>query len=78
MSHFAGGSIFWSPANGAHAVVTELRDAHVRAGRENGCLGFPVGAERTTGSGSSLVRTADFQGGSISWTAAGGAKVACR
>ncbi len=76
--HFTGGAIYWSPGTGAHAVYGALRDAYARSGWENGCLGFPVAGETTTGSGTSVTRTSRFQRGEITWTAAGGARVTCR
>ena len=46
-NHFLGGSIYWSPATGAHEVRGGIRDRWAALGWENG-LGFPVsGDERT-------------------------------
>lgn len=78
LNHFTGGSIYWSPNTGAHAVLDVLRDAYGGSGWENGCLGFPVADERTSGSGASFTRTLAFQGGDITWTSSGGARVTCR
>ncbi len=73
-NHFTGGSVYWSPGNGAHAVLGPLRDAYSRSGWENGCLGFPVADERSSGT----TRILAFQGGEITFTPEGGARVACR
>ncbi|PRY12571.1 LGFP repeat-containing protein [Kineococcus rhizosphaerae] len=64
-THFEGGSVYWSPATGAHAVRGALRDAWAGQGWENGPLGFPVAEERAVPGGLQL----DFQGGSITWDA---------
>lgn len=40
--HFAGGSVYWSPATGAHAVWGPIRDAWSALGWEAGPLGYPV------------------------------------
>ena len=77
-NHFTGGSIYWSPTTNAHPLIGAVRDAFAASGWENGCLGFPVSDERESTVGGVLTRVVDFQNGSITWTAAGGAKVACR
>jgi uncharacterized protein with LGFP repeats len=46
-THFTGGSIYWSPAGGAHAVQGEVRDLWARSGWELGLLGYPTGDEQT-------------------------------
>ena len=63
-THFEGGSVYWSPATGAHAVRGALRDRWAATGWENGPLGFPVADERPVPGGLRL----DFQGGSIAWS----------
>lgn len=65
-THFEGGSVYWSPATGAHAVRGALRDAWARQGWENGRLGFPTRDEYPVPGGLRV----DFQGGSITWDAA--------
>ncbi|MDQ3422805.1 MAG: CAP domain-containing protein, partial [Actinomycetota bacterium] len=40
--HFQGGSIFWSPTTGAHAVDGGIRDRWASTGWERGRLGYPV------------------------------------
>ncbi|WP_432509769.1 LGFP repeat-containing protein [Kineococcus sp. SYSU DK001] len=65
-THFEGGSVYWSPATGAHAVRGALREAWARQGWENGPLGFPTTDEFGVPGGLRL----EFQGGSITWDAA--------
>ncbi|PPK97766.1 SpoIID/LytB domain protein [Kineococcus xinjiangensis] len=74
VSHFQGGSVYWSPATGAQAVRGAIRDAWARQGWENGRLGYPTSDEYGVPGG----RRSDFQGGSITWTPAGGAVVTYR
>ncbi|MBB2902218.1 uncharacterized protein with LGFP repeats [Kineococcus radiotolerans] len=64
-THFEGGSVYWSPATGAHAVRGALRETWAATGWENGPLGFPVADERPVPGGLRL----DFQGGSLTWDA---------
>jgi uncharacterized protein with LGFP repeats len=68
---FQGGSIYWSPATGAQRVIGGIRDTWARHGLENGGLGYPVTGE-TCGLRSGGCYQL-FQGGSIYWSAAGGA-----
>ncbi|WP_328294896.1 hypothetical protein OG218_19600 [Kineococcus sp. NBC_00420] len=64
-THFEGGSVYWSPSTGAHAVRGAFRDAWAASGWENGPLGFPVGEEHPLPGGLRL----DFQGGYLVWDA---------
>ncbi|WP_432570942.1 SpoIID/LytB domain-containing protein [Kineococcus sp. SYSU DK005] len=73
-THFRGGSVYWSPATGAHAVRGAIRDAWARQGWETGRLGYPTSSEYDVPGG----KRSDFQGGSITWTPAGGAVVTVR
>jgi uncharacterized protein with LGFP repeats len=41
---FQGGSVYWSPATGAHATSGAIRTAWMAQGWERGTLGFPAGA----------------------------------
>ncbi|NAZ85305.1 hypothetical protein GTR00_04155 [Kineococcus sp. T90] len=59
--HFLGGSIYWSPATGAHVVQGALQSAWGDTGWERGPLGFPVSDEYAVPGG----RRSDFQGGSL-------------
>ncbi|WP_432534868.1 SpoIID/LytB domain-containing protein [Kineococcus arenarius] len=73
-SLFEGGSVYWSPATGAHAVRGAIRDAWARQGWETGPLGYPTSDEYDVPGG----KRSDFQGGSITWTPAGGAVITPR
>jgi uncharacterized protein with LGFP repeats len=64
---FEGGSIYWSPASGAHVVLGGIRDAWARQGWEAGRLGYPVGNESF--SGGAYRQT--FQGGTITISSTG-------
>jgi subtilisin family serine protease len=68
---FQGGSIFWTPAAGAHPVSGPIRDRWGAMGWEAGALGYPIsdgsGPMRNGGWGQA------FQGGTIYWTPATGA-----
>ena len=44
-NHFQGGSVYWSPATGAHEVHGAIRDLWARMGWENSILGFPTSDE---------------------------------
>ena len=68
-NHFQGGSIYWSPAAGAHEVHGAIRDAWAGQSWERGWLGFPTRDEYSVSGG----RRSDFQGGSIVWNARSGA-----
>ena len=58
---FQGGSVYWSPTTGAHAVSGAVRDAWGRQGWEAGRLGYPTSGETISGG----VARQNFQGGSI-------------
>jgi hypothetical protein len=64
-SVFAEGSIYWTPALGAHEVHGRIRDAWADTGWEAGALGYPVSDEYAVTGG----RRSDFQHGSITWAA---------
>ncbi len=68
-NHFAGGSIYWSPATGARLVIGAIRERWAAQGWENGTLGFPVTDEYRVDGGA----RSDFSGGSITWDARTGA-----
>lgn len=67
-SVFQHGSIYWTPATGAHEVRGAIRDRYAEAGWEAGSLGYPVSDEYDVANG----RRSDFQHGSIVWDAASG------
>ncbi|PPK94737.1 LGFP repeat-containing protein [Kineococcus xinjiangensis] len=73
-THFEGGSVYWSPATGAHLVRGAIRDAWARHGWEAGVLGYPVSDEYDLPSG----RRSDFEGGYVTWSPGGGAIVVPR
>jgi len=51
-THFSkSGSIYWTPANGAHSVWGLIRTVWEQTGWENGPLGYPVTDELTTPDG---------------------------
>ncbi len=68
-NHFQGGSIYWSPATGAHEVHGAIRDSWAGQSWERDWLGFPTSDEYTASGG----RRSDFQGGSIVWDSSNGA-----
>lgn len=77
-NHFQRGSVYWSPGTGAHVVEGAIREVWARAGWEQSCLGFPTSGERDTVVGGVRGRVSEFEGGSVTWTPAGGAVVRCR
>ncbi|MCF6737738.1 LGFP repeat-containing protein, partial [Blastococcus sp. KM273129] len=70
--HFQGGSVYWSPGTGARVLSVEIRDRWGAAGWENGALGFPVSDVGSLKDGGRFVH---FQGGSIYWSPATGARI---
>ncbi len=69
---FAGGSILWTPAAGAHAVWGGIGQVWVGTGQENGYLGYPVAAQ-VCGLRDGGCRQV-FQAGSVYWSPATGAR----
>jgi cell wall-associated NlpC family hydrolase len=67
-NHFQGGSIYWSPATGAHEVHGAIKNAWAGESWERGWLGFPTSDEYSVPGG----RKSDFQGGSVYWNAGTG------
>jgi uncharacterized protein with LGFP repeats len=67
-NHFQHGSVYWTPAAGAHEVYGAIRVLWARNGSEAGRLGFPVTGEYSVPGG----RRSDFQGGAIVYDAATG------
>ncbi len=68
---FQHGSIYWTPATGAHVVQGAIRDEWAALGWEQSFLGYPLMDE--TGTPDDIGRFTAFQGGSIYWTPATGA-----
>lgn len=61
---FERGSVYWTPATGAHEVLGRIRDTWKTLGWEAGALGYPISGEYDVAGG----RKSDFQNGSITWT----------
>src|SRR5262245_36512941 len=70
-NHFDGGSIYWSPATGAHEVHGAIRALWSSLGWELSPLGYPTSDETDTAH--HLGRVSAFQHGSIFWDAGRGA-----
>jgi hypothetical protein len=70
---FQGGTIYWSPATGAHINAGAIRGAYTAQGGESGFLGYPVSNE--AGGIKSGGAYQSFQGGQIHWSPATGAFV---
>ena len=70
-NHFTGsaGSIYWSPASGAHEVHGAIAARWAALGWERSPLGYPTSNEYTVTGG----RANTFTHGTITWTAATGA-----
>lgn len=70
-NHFAGnGSVYWTPATGAHAVYGQIRERWAALGWETGPLGYPVSDELGVPGG----RRNEFsRGGLIDWSPSTGA-----
>jgi len=65
-NHFEGGSIYWTPATGAHEVHGDIRAKWSKFGWEKSFLGYPLTNELATPD--KIGRYNHFQGGSIYWT----------
>jgi len=72
-NHFQGGSIYWTPATGAHEVHGQIRDKWASMGWERSSLGYPISDELKMADGRG--RYSNFQGGTIFWTPETGAFV---
>jgi hypothetical protein len=70
-NHFVGGSIYWHPSTGAHAVWGAIGAKWSALGWETGPLGYPRTDEVSTRDG--IGRYNDFVGGSIYWHPSTGA-----
>ncbi|PRY12178.1 excalibur calcium-binding domain-containing protein [Kineococcus rhizosphaerae] len=68
---FQGGTAYWSPTTGAHALCGDLLAAYGSTGYEGGSLGYPTSDEYAIAGG----RRVDFQGGYVEWSSATGARV---
>ncbi len=68
---FRGGTAYWSPATGAHALFGAILAKYNGLGGAPGWLGFPITGELTAPDG--IGRFVHFQNGSIYWTPGTGA-----
>lgn len=72
-NHFEGGSIYWSPATGAHEVHGLIRNHWASLGWEKCYLKYPISDELVVFGGAG--RMSHFQGGSIYWSPTAGVRV---
>lgn len=63
-NHFQGGSVYWSPATGAHTVQGRIRDYWAKLGWEKSRFGFPSSEEYEV-SGGAIQQ--EFQGQNLQW-----------
>lgn len=70
-NHFRGGSVYWSPATGAHEVRGSIGATWSSLGWERSWLGYPTSNEYAVPAG----RAQDFEGGRATWSAGTGAVV---
>ncbi|WP_165073754.1 LGFP repeat-containing protein [Paludisphaera rhizosphaerae] len=61
VSHFAGGSIYWTSSYGAHMMYGSIRDKYLALGGAAGWLGAPTQDQRTYSTGEVLT----FSGGTL-------------
>jgi hypothetical protein len=72
-NHFSkAGSIYWTPATGAHELHGAIRAAWVALGWERSVVGYPTSDETVTPKGDGRYNTFS-KGGSIYWSTASGA-----
>jgi hypothetical protein len=69
-NHFQGGSIYWTPATGAHLVYGDIRNKWAALGWEKSPLGYPLSDEMDTFDGQ--FRFNQFQNGTITWRKSNG------
>jgi len=70
-NHFENGSVYWTPATGAHSLYGAVRDKWAALGWETGLLRYLATDEMKTPD--TLGRFVQFQGGSVYWTSTSGA-----
>lgn len=66
--HYAGGSIYFHPSTGAHAVKGAIRSLWASLGWERGSLAYPTTDEEVGRDKEGRGRYTRFQGGAIYWT----------
>ena len=71
--NYAGWSVYWSPATGAHIVLGAILATWDRYSRERGLLGYPLTDELGTPDGVGRYNHFSGAGGSIYWTPSTGA-----
>ena len=69
-AHFQGGSVYWSAATGAQALLGSIRTFWNSTGGTGGVLGYPTQSVSKLPDG--LGEVARFEGGSVWWTQATG------
>ncbi len=67
---FSGGTIYWSPATGAHFVRGGIQSRWKSLGAQDGALGYPLSSEICGQPAMGCLQR--FQGGSIYWSPASG------
>jgi hypothetical protein len=73
VTHFMGGSIYWSPATHAHEVHGKIGLTYREAGADTSCLGLPVHDEE----GTILGRMSRFEHGVIRWSGGPRGQIVC-
>ena len=68
---FAGGTIYWTSATGAHAVWGEIGKKWGQLGWERGALGYPKADEFTNPDG--VGKRQEYEGGTLYWNPDAGA-----
>lgn len=71
---YEGGSLYWSPATGAHFTRGAIRDYWGTQGWEGGRLGYPVSGEACGQADGTYTCVQRFQRGTVTWTPEGGAR----
>jgi uncharacterized protein with LGFP repeats len=70
-AHFQGGSVYWTAATGARALLGSIRTFWNSTGGTGGVLGYPTQSVSRLPNGGEFAR---FEGGSVWWTNATGPK----
>jgi uncharacterized protein with LGFP repeats len=70
---YSHGSIYWTPAAGAHAIAGPIFQAWLAQGGERSRLGYPTKDEKISDAGTT--RQQEFENGRILWTDRDGARI---
>jgi uncharacterized protein with LGFP repeats len=70
---YNNGSIYWTPAAGAHAIAGPIFQAWLAQGGERSRLGYPINDEKVSDAGAT--RQQDFENGRILWSDRDGARI---